>query len=466
MSANGAQAEAPPHTAFPIEREVLGAALVDDQACAELMQHGRPELFAERQHEHAAIYETIERLFSQGDPVDLTTVTQAGHDPTYLSDLSAAVGVTTNVEYQCRILQEKWMIREGMQVLQGAARYLSDDGDPFDTFAGVQERLTRLTLGSESNTHIEHAVEDAIQRAEEWREGIVTDLVPTGFPGLDRLIGGLPVGELTTMAAQTGAGKTSLIVQMIRTLARAWYEQDTAVLMMSAEMTGEQVAHRAASSAASINLRDLRGGSATESQYDTYTRTLGELAALNLHVDDTAAPTLSRIRAQCQRLAAQGELGFVAVDYDEKISHESRSEEQRVAAIAKGLKSIAKQFGVPVVALSQYSRAASDNTGSPKDSWLRYSGKKEQESALILHWYWPAYWVRKGKPPEAIEQFSRERPNRGYIYATKNRLGGGTGSIPLYFEPKYTRFRDPADPENDLHKPGREHADTNTNSPF
>src|SRR5690606_3888283 len=117
------------------------------------------------------------------------------------------------------------------------------------------------------------------------------------------------------------------------------------------------------------------------------------LAGLLIHIDDDPAPTFSRIAARCQQVQVTDGLAFVAIDYDEKIDSEGDTEELRVSAIAQGAKNLAKRFGVPVVSLSQYSKAAENSYGIPQDSWLRYSGKKLQESALVLHWYWPGFWI-------------------------------------------------------------------------
>ena len=100
--------------------------------------------------------------------------------------------------------------------------------------------------------------------------------------------------------------------------------------------------------------------------------------------------------------------------------------------------------------------------GTPRDSWLRYSGKKEQESALILHWYWPGYWVQnKGNDPDTVPDYDPTEPNKGWMYATKNRITGGTGAARLYFRPEHTRFVDPKDPETEP----QPHSDSSTNSP-
>ena len=141
-------------------------------------------------------------------------------------------------------------------------------------------------------------------------------------------------------------------------------------------------------------------------------------------------------------MQAKEGLGAIFIDYDERVDAEGDSEELRVGAVAKGLKRIAKVLGVPVICISQYSRQAGKPSW-PDDSWLRYSGKKEQEAALILHWYWPHFWTKKGYSPDNIPMYRSEK--HGYLIVSKNRFGN-TGHVDLMFEPSQARFSDPREP--------------------
>lgn len=461
-------AEAPPHTAYELEKTVLGAAMIDPEACATVVDLCEPSFFADRARHHAKIFEAIAELFAEHGEAGLPAVQQqlGAEDvdvkPTYLTDLASAVGTTAGLEHNSRVLQEKWMAREGRRILQAAKGHLDDGGDVFETLGGVVDRLTKISMTESDQTHIKHGAWDALQSLREWEEGETSGLVPTGFPGLDDICDGYPVGELTTFAAHTGAGKTSFIVQTIATLARAWQGQEKALLIFSAEMDKEQIAQKAASQIAEVNLRELRRGTAPDEDYDAMEDALELVSGLCLHVDDTASPSMQHIRARCQRIAAQEEeLAFVAVDYDEKVQGQGETEEQRVASIATGSKAMAKRLSVPWINLSQYKRM-SDPMGTPDDHWLRYSGKKEQESALILHWYWPGYWVQnKGNTADTVPDYDASEPGKGWMYATKNRITGGTGAARLYFRPEQTRFIDPKDPENEPQPGGRD-----DNAPF
>jgi replicative DNA helicase len=447
-----ANGEAPQHTAYDVERQLLGAAMIEKDACATVVDLCEPAFFAERSNGHAEIFEAIQRLFDRDAEAPLPAVTQEvdSAEPTYLTDLTTSVGTAAGVEHGCRVLQEKWMAREGKDVLRGAAGHLDNGGDVFETLGGVVRRLTKISMTDSDETHISRGAQAALQDSKAWREGETPGLIPTGLPSLDDVCDGFPVGELTTFAAQTGAGKTSFIVQVIATLARAWAGKDKSLLLFSAEMDVKQLAQKAASQIARVDLRALRRGTAEQEAYDRFEEALSTVANLSIHVDDNGSPTMQHIRARCQRIDVQHDLGFVAVDYDEKVRGEGDSQEQRVASIAEGSKTMAKRIGVPWVNLSQYSRSASGEMGTPQDGWLRYSGKKEQESALILHWHWPGYWVEnKGKDPMQVDGYDEAEPGKGWMYVTKNRITGGTGAAKLYFRQEHTRFEDPKDPEYD-----------------
>jgi replicative DNA helicase len=441
-----------PHTAYDVERQVLGAAMMDADACATIVDLCEPGFFAERSNGHAEVFEAIRALFGEDGEAPLPAVTQRldDADPAYLTDLTAKVGTAAGVEHSCRVLQEKWMARKAKDVLRGADGYLDEGGDVFETLGGVVRRLTEISMTESDETHIRRGAQAALEDTQSWREGETPGLIPTGLPGLDDICDGFPVGELTTFAAQTGAGKTSFIVQVVVTLARAWAEKDQALLIFSAEMDAKQIAQKAASQIAEVDLRELRRGGATDEDYQAFEDALGLVSRLNVHVDDTGSPTMQHIRARCQRIDVQHGLGFVAVDYDEKVRGEGETEEQRVASIAEGSKTMAKRLDVPWVNLSQYSRKSAGEMGTPQNGWLRYSGKKEQESALIMHWQWPGYWVEtQGEDPMMVEGYDGEEPGKGWMYVTKNRITGGTGAAKLYFEQEHTRFIDPKDPEND-----------------
>lgn len=340
-----------------------------------------------------------------------------------------------------------------------ASRMRETDKSLDEIAAALISEVQDATRGASRSTmrHISEYVDDAIADTYEWEEGIVNDFIKTGFYSLDRVIEGLPVGELTIFAAPSGAGKTSFALQLVRQMALIEQGKDDprAIVFFSIEMTAKQVLHRAAAAWRTINLRKARGKNASvdtrgQTIHERHRKALESLRTLPIYVDADPEPTLEQIRSRSMQVAAQHEVAAICVDYDEKVNEENYSEEQRVAAISKGLKVIGKEIGAASIALSQYNSDPSNQIRPGTDDDLRYSRKKKHEAHTILHWYWPNYWIKKGiidlqtdSPPQG---FNPESENRGYLFCTKNR-SGDTGRITLDFEPQYTRFVDPNEPQ-------------------
>ena len=468
------QAGRMPPQATEVEQSVLGAMLVDAEACARAVALLGPDEFYEPRH--ALVFGAAEELFASGRPVDLVTLTEelkrrGDYDRVggyYLTELTTHGWTAANVEYHARIVSEKALLRRFITAMTGAVgRAFDPTTDPFELLDRAARDVSDLVLGVArgGDTHVRHAVAEALVRVEDWRAGRATDYAPSGFWGLDQRTGGLPVGEVTTLAAMTGAGKTALLGWSVRSVALAEVAAVRAgrraaprpVVVFSAEMSREQIAHRIASGIAGLDLNDLRSGRATEAEYRRYDAALGQLAGLEVHVDDEPEPTFTHIAARLTEVltrarAARGdadadgpELALVGVDYDEKIHTEGRTEELRVSAIAQGLKVVAKRFRCPVLALSQYGRKEGMHRKRPDNSWLRYSGKKEQEAAQIIHWIWPRYWVDKGYSADSVYGYDAARPDRGYLFVSKNRQGAGA-DVALDFHPPTVSFRDPNEP--------------------
>lgn len=459
------QAGRMPPQALDVERTVLAAVLTDAEACARATALLRPEVFYEPRH--AAVFAAVEAVFASGSAVDIITVRaelerrgEARLGGPYLAEISTRWGDPANVEYHGRILQEKAMVRRLITALTGiVGRAFDPAEDPFDLVDAAAQSVTSIAFdvgAARADTHVRHAVAEALLRTDEWRAGESTEFAPSGFYSLDRTTGGLPVGELTTLAAMTGAGKTSLLAQSVRAVAlaemaavrRGKREVPRPIVVFSAEMSREQIVHRMAAGMTGLNLRVLRAGKADPAEYDAFDRALGQIATFPLHVDDEPQPSFTHIAARLTQVAipAGGEIAYVGVDYDEKLQTEGQTEELRVSAIAQGLKNTAKRFRCPVLALSQYSRSA-NHREFPSNDWLRYSGKKEHESAQIIHWMYPHYWAEKGFADDSIKGYDPGRPERGRLVVTKNRFGP-TGHIALDFHPTTTSFIDPLEPSS------------------
>ena len=452
------------------ERYVLGAALQDPAACAEAVALVPPERYS---HESfTALADRVWDLFSEGAPVSIDTVGE--HHRAAAFDCVMAAGTTHELAHHAALVNAAFAGRDGARRLRRAADHLARaphrGEDPYGILRAVQDELSDLLLGARgprADTHVCAAVAEALARVDDWQAGRASDYAPSGFYSLDRVTGGLPVGEQTILAAWTGAGKTALLGHSLRAVALAEIQRAEAraaessagadqvtdarpapVLAFSAEMSREQLAHRLASGLSGLNLRTLRAGRSAPADYARYRDALARVAALEIHVDDEPAPTLAHLSArlhQVRQHAPEHRLAVVGVDYDEKVQTEGRTEELRVSAVAQGLKTLAKRFAAPVLALSQYKRVPSAWTLAPSDDWLRYSGKKEHEGAMIVHWSHPGYWVEKGVAAEGVRDYDPSRPERGHLVVTKNRFGP-VGTVPLDFDRATTSFRDPNEP--------------------
>lgn len=463
-----------PPQAVEVEQALLGAMLVDAAALTTAVALLTPDQFYDPRH--ARIFDAAHDLFSAGRPVDQLTISEALRargeyeriGAAYLTELTGRVASTTNTEYHAQILADKAMRRRLITTMTSVVGKAFDDTEDLSALLdeagkGVND-ISFGVGGVRADVHIRHAAAAALLRVDDWREGKATDFAPSGIWSLDKRNGGFPRSELITLAAFSGMGKTALLGFCVANVANGEVSRAAAAgvdpspaVVFSAEMTAEQLVHRMASQRTGLDLNHLRSGDATEAEFRAYETALGEIATLPIHIDDEPAPTFTHIASrleQVRQTSPSGTLALVAVDYDEKVDPndaQARTEELRVSAIARGLKNTAKRFRCPVLALKQYKKVQNPWTRLPDDEWLRYSGKTEQESAMIVHWVWPEYWVRKGvvtaeaAADGAVAGYKRDRPERGFLVVTKARHGG-PGSIPLDFTPETVSFRDPAEP--------------------
>ena len=306
--------------------------------------------------------------------------------------------------------------------------------------------------------HVSEYIDEAIEDTHSWEEGETTDFLRTGFYSLDRKITGVPVGELTIFAAPSGAGKTSWLLQLLRQVAVR--DRDEAVCLFSIEMPAKKVIHRAAAGWKGLPLNRVRENATAQAgdgktYGERHREALQALTDLPLYVDEDPEPTLGQIYSRVMQVQARHDVALVGVDYDEKVNPEEAppSEEQRVAAISKGLKTLAKEMKCACVALSQYNSAPSSQVRPGTNDDLRYSRKKKHEAHTILHWYWPAYWLRSGDVDlnagdEAPPHYNPAREDLGRLYVGKDR-DGGPGWVALEFHAEKTAFVDPNDPETE-----------------
>jgi replicative DNA helicase len=358
----------------------------------------------------------------------------------YLSHLVDAVPTAANVAYHARIVKDKALayalIQRGTAVVSRAFAGKDDVDELLDwaeqqIFEISQAKITRAFLP------VKHVLKGTFQLIERLydRKSHVTG-VPTGFTDFDKLTAGLQAGELIVVAGRPSMGKTSFALNLAE---HAGVQERTTVAIFSLEMSKEQLVQRMLCSRAKVDSRRLRTGYLADADWPHLTTAAGILSEAPIFIDDTPAISLLEMRAKARRLMAEQGLGLVIIDYLQLVQGRGRAEnrQQEISEISRGLKAMAKELNVPVMALSQLSRAVEARDDKrPRLADLRESGAIEQDADLVAFLYREAvYRARRPEDPE------HEPDNTTEVIIGKQR-NGPTGTVKLTFLPEFTRFED------------------------
>lgn len=439
--------------AIPLEEAVLGALMLDREALPVVMDILRPESFYLEQHQ--LIYRAIIRLFERSHPVDLLTVTEEmkkGGDLEkigngyYLVELSNKVASAANLEYHARILAEKHIQRELIRISTRTIKDAYDDTtDVFNLldeaekglFAITQNNLTRTyeSMGSLSSKVLQQI--EALSK----QEGGLTG-VPTGFTDLDRLTAGWQPSDLVIIAARPGMGKTSLLLAMALNAAKDFGKP---VVLFSLEMASTQLVQRLVSMEAEIESSKMRNGRLEAYEWEQLKATVERLSNVPIYIDDTPGINIFELRAKCRRLKQQHNISLVIIDYLQLMSgpgdNKNGNREQEIAGISRALKSLAKELNVPVIALSQLSRAVEVRGGSkrPQLSDLRESGSIEQDADIVGFIYRPEYYqILEDENGQSLKGIAE-------IIIAKHRHGA-LETVKVKFMDKFAKFGNLDDP--------------------
>jgi replicative DNA helicase len=436
----------PPY-AEEAEQAVLSAMLMDQDAVMRAAETLDDSMFyAER---HRRIYRAMIALTETGSVIDPLTLADelarrgeldAAGGKDYLGFLVDVVPTAANVEYHARIVREKSLLRRLIEastsIVQSAfegkttAEELLDEAES-RIFQVSQQRRR------EGFTRIKELLWPTMERIEALQRGGKTVTgVPTGFADLDELTSGFQAADLVVIAARPSMGKTALTLNIAQ---HAAIEAQVPVAFFSLEMSKESLVQRMLTSEARVDAQRLRKGMLRDDDFPRLARAAGILSSAPVYIDDTPGITMLEMRSKARRLKAEAELGMVVVDYLQLMQGpaDSESRQQEVSMISRGLKALAKELNVPVVALSQLSRApeqrAGEDKGRPQLSDLRESGAIEQDSDVILFIYRPeVYFGPVDKDGNSLE-------GRAEIIVGKQR-NGPIGSVNLFFHKQYTRF--------------------------
>jgi len=457
-----------------IEQALLGAIFVDNQAIERVSALLRPEHFYDPLHQR--MFEAITGAFERGGMVvtPLTLHAQMKADPglvevgglAYLANLAAAAPALPNVRDYARILHDLW-VRRGLihigEDIVNTAYEAPLEKPPQMQIAEAEKALYGISESSrygEGPLDFAEALRRAVEAAEnaQKRGGRISG-VSSGFSDIDSLLGGLQPSDLLILAGRPGMGKTALATNMAFNAARLHFQDisDNApvsrgapVLFFSLEMAAQQLSARILSEQTEIEMSKIRSGRFANSEWERFVLKMQDLSTLPLYIDDTGGISIAQIAARARRFRREKKIGLVVIDYLQLIEPTRRVESrvQEITEITKGLKNLAKELSVPVLALSQLSRGVdSRDDKRPVLSDLRESGSIEQDADVVMFVFREAYYLKSRKPEEDDPKFTEwtekmERVNHLCDLLVEKHRHGPTTKIELFFDDRFTRFKD------------------------
>ncbi|MCK9204147.1 MAG: replicative DNA helicase, partial [Bacteroidales bacterium] len=437
-----------PPQATDLEETVLGAMMLENDRLAEVIEVLKPEVFYKETHQ--MIYSAIQRLFSQNEPVDILTVTEALRKageleivggPFYITMLTNRVASAANIEFHSRIILQKYIQRELIRVSSGIIKDAYEDTtDVFDLLDRAENGLFAISESSigKSYMDMQAIIKQAIKEivAGRQHEGQLRG-VGSGFTELDRVTSGWQKSDLIIVASRPGMGKTALALTMARNAAVDFKKP---VAVFSLEMSSIQLVTRLISSETEIPQEKLRRGTMEDHEWTQLNTRISTLVDAPLFIDDTAALSIFDLRAKCRRLKAHHDVQMIIVDYLQLMQGNQDTKgnrEQEISSISRALKSLAKELNVPVIALSQLSRASEKRATGAKPilSDLRESGSIEQDADMVLFIYRPEYYKID------VDETGESTSGIAEVSIAKNR-NGPLKDIRLRFISKYAKFVD------------------------
>lgn len=431
--------QAPPHN-VEAEKAVLGAIMLHREVLHQVIPHIKPKDFY--LDKHRLIYEAILSLETENEPLDVLTVSdrlkvreqldKVGKLP-YLSELADRIPTTANAGYYAQIIREKSIVRQlitvGTEIVQEAYQEVEDVPTFLDSaeqriFEIRQEREQKdLTSAREIVSNTFKIIETLYDRKE-----LVTG-VPTGFDNFDKMTSGLQPSDLVILAGRPSMGKTSLALNMA---SNAALQHGRSVAIFSLEMSKEQLMMRVLCSQARVDAGRLRTGQMKDNDIPKLTETASRIAQSHIYIDDGGNASVLEMRSKCRRMKMEiGNLGLIVIDYLQlmKGDNNEKSREQEISNISRGLKGLAKELHVPVLALSQLNRSLERRPDKrPIMSDLRESGAIEQDADVILFVY-------------RDEVYNEDTEDKGIaeLIIGKQR-NGPIGTVKMRFFNEYTRF--------------------------
>lgn len=428
-----------------VEQAALGAMLLKPDEVMEQAEHLKPDTFYGKAH--SLIFNTIAELAEEQQPIDLVTVTSRLKDKgeltdiggvSYLSDLVRSVPSTANVAYYFSQLEDMAIRREFIQASLLQVQQAASGTEVSQLLASAQRSHTKIadrTAPKQDFKPIKDVlmrfVDDVETRVYNVKNGIVNGL-HTGFIDLDSITGGLQRSDLIIVAARPSVGKTAFALNITQNVAK---NTKDAVALFSLEMSDGQFAQRLVSSEGNVDASSIRMGDIQDEDWIKMTEAIGTLAETNIYVDDSAGITIQDICSKCRRLNKEQGLAMIVIDYLQLIEvaggrgKASENRQQEVSMISRTLKHLARELDVPVIALSQLSRAVEQRQDKrPMMSDLRESGSIEQDADIVAFLYRDDYYNQESEKRNIIE-----------IIIGKQR-NGPVGTVELVFLKQFNKF--------------------------
>ena len=429
-----------PPQSIDSEKAILGSIMLRPGAIHEINDIISSESFYVTKHAH--VYKIMLDLSSKGEPIDILSVSHKLEEKglldqiggsSYLSELTNSVPASTNIKYYSDIVNKKHLLRKIIE----AGNHISELGfrDEVEDVFEILDQAEKKMMGINNNTgnHAFQSLKDSLPEAWDRLEKLHENKgelrgVPTGFHDLDQYLSGLQKSDLVILAARPSMGKTTLALDIAR---QAALNNKTPTVIFSLEMSTQQLVDRLLAAQSKVNAWNLRTGNlSSENEFTKIRDSLDSLSKAPIFVDDLAGNSIIRMRSVCRRIRAEHGLGLIIVDYLQLMSTSKNYDNMvnQVTEISRSLKALAKEFDVPVLALSQLSRAIESRGGRPRLSDLRDSGSIEQDADIVIF----IHREDRGKDES-------EKTNIAEILIEKHR-NGPVGKVDLYFDEKSTTF--------------------------
>lgn len=433
-----------PPNSLEAEQATLGALMLDSQSITKIADFLRPKDFYKKVHQ--VIYQAMLDIYQQGEPIDLVSTANRLQEArvleelggrTYLTQLLARVATPSHIMHHAKIVQRKKVFRDLISTSYDISHLGWQEGENIDVLLDEAERKI-FAISQQSLTQeflaVKSTLSDAFERIESLaRNGGGMRGIPTGFSDLDTMLSGLQKSDFVVLAARPSLGKTALAMDIARHVA---VRERVPVGIFSLEMSKEQVVDRLIAAEANVDLWRIRTGRLSHkgenNDFDKIQEALGRLAEAPIFIDDAASTTALQMRAMARRLQAQHGLGLVIIDYLQLMDHHTQTDNlvQQFTEISRSLKIFAREINVPVLALSQLSRAVETRPDQvPRLSDLRESGGIEQNADVVMFIY----------REDRVRKDSSRR-NIAEIHISKHR-NGPTGKIELYFNENLVSFK-------------------------